>query len=125
MRGHDCTPAVRVVATPEVIAATAWPRGARVLPLAPDEVLVLGADAVAVEDPAALVEPETGFWVLEVSRAELEEWVAANAVWPLPDADRYFVQGAVAGIPVKLDVAGGNALIVTRLSLRHDLEERL
>lgn len=125
MRGHDCSPAVRVVATPEAIAATTWPPDGRVLPLAPDEVLVLGTDAVAVEDPAALVVPETGFWMVEVGRSELEEWVAANAGWPLPDANRYFVQGAVAGIPVKLDVAGDHALIVTRLSLRHDLEERL
>lgn len=125
MRGRDCSPAVRVVASPESLAAVEWPAEARVLPLAPDEVLVLGVDTVEVDDPAALVEPESGFWLVEASRSEVEEWVAGNAAWPLPDSPRYFVQGAVAGIPVKLDVAGDRALIVTRLSLRHDLEERL
>jgi hypothetical protein len=125
VRGHDCIPAVRIVATPEAFAGAVWPEGARVLPLAPDEVLVLGVDSVEVDDPAALVEPEAGFWVVETTRAEVEEWVGASAAWPLPDSPRYFVQGAVAGIPVKLDVVDDQALIVTRLSLRHDLEERL
>lgn len=125
MRGRDCSPAVRVVATPESLAGAAWPEGVRVLAVAPDEVLVLGTESVQVDDPAALVEPEGGFWLVETTRAELEEWVATNATWPLPDAPRYFVQGAVAGIPVKLDVVDDRALIVTRLSLRHDLEDRL
>jgi hypothetical protein len=125
VRGRDCTPAVRVVATPDSLAAADWPEGARVLPLAPDEVLVLGVNRAEVDDPAALIEPESGFWLVETTRAKVEEWVAANAVWPLPDSPRYFVQGSVAGIPVKIDVADDGALIVTRLSLRHDLEERL
>lgn len=125
MRGSDCSPAVRVVARPEALARLRWPTGAEVVVLAPDEVLALGATALDVEDPAAIVEAEEGFWVVEMDRDELVAWVAGNATWPLPDTDSYFVQGVVAGIPVKILMTGRRARVLTRRTLSHDLEARL
>lgn len=125
MPAPEILPGVRVVASPSSLAAAAWPDGMPVLPLADDEVLVLGEASVEVADPEALILPEEGFCGVTMEREVLEAWMEREAEWPLPTTRAYFAQGMAAGLPVKVWVDGGQALLVTRASLSRDLEDRL
>lgn len=115
--------AIRVVATPEAIAALS--SDGVVLQIAPDEALVLDATDVAVDDDHAIVVPDDGFVGVELSRSDLVAWCEREAEWELPDLVSYFVQGMVAGLSTKIWVNGDTALVLTRTSLVRDLEERL
>ncbi len=93
------------------------------LRLAPDEVLVLGANRADVADPHALVELETGVCGAEMERGTLEGWLEREAEWPPPD--RGLAQGMASGLPVKVWMGDKRALVLTRASLAAALEERL
>lgn len=114
---------LRVVASPAALDGAAWPEGARVLRLAEDEALVLGADRVDVADPHALVELETGLCGAEMDRAALEVWLEREAEWQAPNFG--LGQGMAAGLPVKVWLEEGRALLLTRGSLAAELEGRL
>lgn len=114
---------IRVVATPAAIAALSSDGVA--LQVAPDEVLVLDATDVSVDDEWAITEPDDGFVGVELSRAEVEAWCRREAEWHLPDLLSSFTQGMVAGLPVKIWVNGDTALVIVRASLAGYLEERL
>lgn len=123
MPAVEIRPGVRVVASPAALQSATWPPGAVALPVAPDEVLVLGSDRVTVDDPHALVEVELGFCAVEMERAVLAEWMSREAEWGLPESG--FAQGMAAGLPVKVWVWGRRALLLTRASLAAELERRL
>jgi len=114
---------IRVVAAPAAIAALVSDGVA--LQVAPDEALVLDATDVSVDDEWAITEPDDGFVGVELSRAEAEDWCRREAEWPLPDLVASFIQGMVAGLPVKIWVNGDTALVIVRASLAEDLEARL
>ena len=115
--------AVRVVALPEAIASIVT--DGIVLQTAPDEVLILAGTSVDVADPHAVVVEEDGYVGVEMTREDLFDWCRRECEWPLPDLDSFFVQGAVAGLAVKLWVEGTDGLVIARTSLAHDLQERL
>lgn len=114
---------LRVVASPAALDGATWPTGATVLRLAADEALVLGANRVDVADPHALVELETGLCGAEMERSVLEEWLEREAEWQAPE--RGLGQGMAAGLPVRVWMGDGRALVLTRGSLAAELEERL
>jgi hypothetical protein len=112
------------------------PAAGAVAPIAPDDAPVLlpgdggaaGAEAVAGVvaglDPWALVEPEAGLVAAAVPVALAEWWVANHADWLLDPAHDGLAQGLVAGIPVKVRVAGDRALILVPTGYAAELVER-
>lgn len=116
--------ALRVVASPEVLDGARWSGGdVDVLRTASDEALGLGATAVEVDDPDAIVEPEAGFVVALLDEDEIRR-VAAHTEWDLPTAAGELAQGKVAGVPAKV-VGGRPALLVTNAAYADELRERL
>jgi len=93
------------------------------LRLAPDDVLVIGTAGVAVDDPDAIVEPETGFVAADVDLAV----VARHTEWPIPLERPAFAQGAIAGVPARLSLVGddGRATLITAAAHADELAERL
>jgi hypothetical protein len=115
---------IRVVADPAALDGARW-EGERltVLRFAPDDALGLGAAAVAVDDPDAIVETEVGFigaWL------PVDE-IARHVEWALPLDRPALAQGNVAGVPAKvwLPDRHRNALLIATAAHAHDLAERL
>ena len=115
--------AIRVVARPDALDRARWPADATVMRLAPDEALVVGADRVDVDDPHAVVARDHGFCGVHLGIEAFRRWFEREAAWDL--GDEGFAQGQVAGLPVKVWQGGDRVLVVTRVSLRHELEARL
>ena len=125
MPGFEPLPGIRVVADPVAIDAlvAALPAERAHLRLAPDDVLVIGAAEVAVDDPDAIVEPETGFVAADVDLAV----VARHTEWPIPLERPSFAKGAIAGVPARLSLIrdDGRATLVTAAAYTEELAERL
>jgi hypothetical protein len=122
-------PALEPVAAMRVVAGSDALDGARwsgddvdVVRIAPDEALGLGATGVDVDDPDAIVEPETGFSAAILGRADVAS-ISAHADWPLPGPGE-LAQGKVGGVPVKL-VAGEPALLIVQTAYADELAGRL
>ena len=120
---------VRVVARPDAIDGAAWePRsGTGVWRTAPDEAFAWRRDAlvsVTLDDPDAIVEPETGFVAGDLTAADLAV-VARHVDVPLP-AGAALVQGKIAGVPARLGLRGdGTGILLVQAAHAHDLLERL
>lgn len=123
MPAPEILSAVRVVASPDSIAAIET--DGIVLQVAPDEAIILGGTSARVDDPHAIVTDEDGYVGVPLPREQLLEWCRREAEWSLPDLDTFFVQGAVAGLAVKLWVSGTDGLVIARTSLAAELEARL
>ena len=123
-------PALELVAGIRLVALPATLDGARwsgddvdVLRIAPDEALGLGATAVEVDDPDAIVEPETGFVVALLDDNDILH-VAAHTDWELPRTTGELAQGKIAGVPAKV-IGGRPALLVTNAAYADELRARL
>ena len=113
----------RVVATPAAIDAARWRgRDVDVLRIAPDEVIGIYATGVDVDDPDAIVEPETGFSAAVVD--PVMQPLADHTDWPMPDEWNVFVQGKIAGVPAKL-LYDDPMLLVVQTAYADELERRL
>ncbi|MET1232525.1 MAG: hypothetical protein ABWY52_06715 [Candidatus Limnocylindrales bacterium] len=117
---------LRVVAEPAALDGARWvnPMDAEVtvLRVAPDEVIAIGALEVQLDDDHAIVAEEHG---LVSVWCELSD-VAAHLEWSLPVERPTFTQGAVAGVPAKLWLPGGErALLITAAAYAHELTDRL
>ncbi|HUQ78121.1 MAG TPA: hypothetical protein VM427_04520 [Patescibacteria group bacterium] len=116
--------AIRVVASPAALDRARWiGDDVDVLRTAPDEALGLGATALDVDDPDAIVEPEAGFMVALLDDHDVLR-VAAHTDWEVPTATGELAQGKVAGVPAKV-VGGRPALLVTNAAYADELRERL
>jgi hypothetical protein len=116
--------AIRVVARPEALDHAIWPgEHVDVLRSAPDEALAFGATSVAVDDPDAIVEDDTGFSVRFLSREDVAT-IAAHMDWPVPTRAGAFAQGKIAGVPAKLLIAEP-PLLVTNTAYADELARRL
>lgn len=122
MPAPEILDALRIVADPSALDRVSWPGGTVPLRIAPDEVLAVGADSATVADRHAIVVREHGFCGLEMERATFDDWFSREAAWPHPGDG--FAQGDVAGLPVKVWIDAQRALVVTRASLRAELEAR-
>ncbi len=100
---------LRVVADPAAIDGARFGGDqVMVLRFAPDDAFAPGADTVEVDDPDAIVELETGFvgiW------CDLED-VARRIEWSIPPKRPGFAQGAIAGVPARLVLPGGERVLV-------------
>jgi len=116
----------RIVASAPSIDAAAWPEGALVFRLAPDEALVTAAvTSSAINDPHAIVERETGFssvWLDHVTAIDVLE---RECGWELPQERPAFAQGIVAGLPVKVWFERDRVLFIVASPFAVDLAERL
>lgn len=118
--------ATRIVATPSSLDAVLWPKEALALRIAPDEVLVTTeVSGDIVNDPHAIVEPDTGFAACWIPANEALDFLERSCEWELPRERPAFAQGAVAGLPVKLWFEAERVLFITYAPLATDLEERL
>ena len=117
---------LRVVADPGALDVARWQGDdVTVLRLAPDDAFGLGASGVEVDDPLAIVEPETGFTGAWLSLKDFGE-VATHIEWPLPAERPSLAQGAIAGVPAKLWLPDdGRVLLLTNLAYTDELEGRL
>jgi hypothetical protein len=98
------------------------PDGGLMLRLAPDDAIVVGAVALTVDDPFAIVEAEHAFVHWRLSPAEFAP-VTDHIEWPLPTLG-LLGQGLIAGVPAKI-VIGADVLLIVSASLAHELAERL
>jgi hypothetical protein len=121
---------LRVVAAPSVLDTVTT--GTVVVRIAPDEAFVIGASDLQLDDPHAIVEPESAFvgWWLDI--AEAVELVAPRVEWRVPTPEpgtTQLAQGLVAGVPMKLwlgDPADdGRAVLMVSRSLAHEAADRL
>lgn len=117
--------AKRIVASEAALAGAGWDSETIVMRIAPDEALVLGPMPDSFLDPHAIVEDEEGFVGARLTRRELDSWMERESEWRLPPGTDSFTQGMVAGLPVKVWVAGEHGMVVTRVSLAAELEARL
>ena len=117
-------PGIRVVATPGGLDGASWDgRDVTVLRITPDEALGLGADRVQLDDPDAVIEPETGFVGVRLSAADLDR-LRAHIDWPIPTDAGTLAQGKVAGVPAKL-LVGDPPLLVVQAAYAVELVGRL
>ena len=124
-------PALEPLAGLRVVAAAAALDGARwsgddvvILRFAPDETFAIGATAVELDDPDAIVEDEQGFVGARLD--DLDD-VTAHVDWrppDAPDARDVLAQGKVAGVPAKV-LTGERPLLVTNAAYADELERRL
>lgn len=119
--------ATRIVASAPALDAVAWPAGAVVLRVAPDEALVLAEvepDGVWSLDPHAIVVAETGFVGVWLAPDEALDLLERACEWEPPTARPAFAQGMVAGLPLKIWFETDRALFITPAPFAADLEER-
>ena len=118
---------LRVVADPDALDAARWemPDGADapiVLRFALDEALAIGARAVILDDPHAIVEDERGY---------VGAWCPFDAIrpqteWAPPSTRPALAQGSVAGVPAKVWLRDdGDVLVVVTAAHAAGLAERL
>lgn len=122
----------RVVATPAAIDGARWQGdGVEVLRVAPDEALGIGAAAVDLDDPDAIVEPDAGF---SAALVDAEAWygLVDHVEWPLPEDSGVLAQGKVAGVPAKVRTgtpgavpSDAPALLVVQTAHADELRRRL
>ncbi len=118
----DC---VRIVSTEAALAAAEWPPAVIVLPAAPDEVIVIGGEAPALDDPYAIVEIDRGWRGAWVDAPVALEYLATAAEWPLPSHRPAYAQGMVAHLPVKLWFESERVLFVVSHTVAAEMEDRL
>ena len=117
-------PGFRVVASPEGLDGARWTGEAvSIIRIAPDEALGLGASAVAVDDPDAIIEAETGFVGASLDGNQRRA-LAAHVDWKLPTEPGALGQGKIAGVPARL-LVGTPSLLVTQAAYANELRSRL
>ncbi len=134
----------RIVASPGALGA--WlrrlPAHRIVLRFAPDEALIIdnrefpgsssspdsAVDANTfedIDDPSAIVEPETGYSVFRFSPTEFTRLVERHVEFELPHARPPLAQGKVLGVPVKLWLTDREAWVLCATAYAHELAERI
>mgnify|MGYP001481663326 CR=1 FL=1 len=123
MRAPDQLHGLRVVAKPAALDAVVVPKGATMLRIAPDDAIVVGATALTLDDPFAIIEPEYAFVHWRLTLQEFEG-VAHHIEWSLPVGGR-LGQGLIAGVPAKILIKHDHVMLVVSAGLAHELLERL
>lgn len=115
----------RVVSTPAALASTEFADGLLVLPLAPDERLVIGDAPFVVPDPHAIVVTDPGWAGRWFTPAEAAEILLHHCAWEPPPERPSFAQGMVAGLPVKLWQTARHTLLLVPRVYASEFEERV
>ena len=115
---------LRVVANPEALDGARWTgKAVSIIRIAPDEALGLGASAVAVDDPDAIIEADTGFVGAYLDGTQWRA-VAAHVDWNLRTEQGALGQGKIAGVPARL-LVGTPSLLVIHAAYADELRSRL
>ena len=127
MRALETLVGTRVVALPDALDAciAELPSGMTALRFAPDEALLVGSGQIAIDDPDAIAERDTGYSAARLSNTEFARYVAPRIEWAIPDSRPCLVQGLVAGVATKILLADDHALVVCPTAFAHELAERL
>jgi hypothetical protein len=126
----------RVVATVAALDAARWPTGSIALRVAPDEALIVrdgvadraepaDLSLVAIADPHAIVEWDSGWCGAWVRSDQAIELVERACTWEPPRDRPAFAQGALADLPVKIWFEQDRVLFVVAAPFAADLEARL
>ena len=115
--------ATRIAAVPGALDKLVLDAGVVVLRLASDDLLVLADVAPDVAYPDAVVVPDAGWAGAWLETGAARELLARHADWRVPAAG--LAQGAVAGVPVKVVVAGDRTLLLVAAAYGAELVERL
>lgn len=121
----ETIPATRVVSTPTAIDAATVPSTAVALRLAPDELLVLGAGPVTVDDEHAIIVADFGWSGTWLEAMVAAEFLRHSCEWDLPQERPAFAQGMVAHLAVKVWFEPERTLILLPSPLAAELQERL
>lgn len=115
----------RIVAAPAALDAAVWPVDHLVLRTAVDEVLITPPiDNAAVDDPYAIVLADGGFFAGWLATEQALAFLERECEWELPQMRPAFVQGMVAGLPIKLWLETERVLLIVPAPFAADLEER-
>lgn len=122
----------RVVSTPGALNEIVFDRGNAdhepiVFRTAPDEAMVLNADAgsVIVTDEHAIIAEDSGWCGAWLPLKEAEQFLRNNASWHLPAQRPVFAQGMVASAPVKVWAEKDRILFVVPHVYAQDLQMRI
>jgi hypothetical protein len=124
----ETIPGVRVVADAAAVDGMVVADGAVVLRFAPDDVFVTFPKPGREVDellPQAIVVRETGFVGCWLTSDELASRVLPHIDWVLPTARPVLAQGLIAGVPAKLWLESGRALLLCATPYAFELAERL
>ena len=118
--------ATRIISTPEALNTVSWPADHRILPIAPDEVLIIPpVETVEVDDPHAIIINDGGFAGLWLAADEAHDLLERVCEWTIPTARPAFAQGAIAEIPAKLWLEEDRVLFIIPAPYATDFEERI
>lgn len=115
----------RVVSTPEALTATEFPADLIVLPIAPDERLVVGSTPFVVPDPHAIVVRDAGWSGRWFDAADVDALLDRHCPWERPLDRPSFAQGMVAGLPVKLWQTDERTLVLVPHVFALEFDERV
>jgi hypothetical protein len=119
---------LRVVADAASLDRMVVAEGAVALRFAPDEAFTMFPKPGREVDegfPKAIVVREVGFVGCWLTPDQLAAWVLPHIDWALPADRPALVQGLVAGVPAKLLLESGRALLLCAAPYAHELAERL
>jgi hypothetical protein len=115
--------ATRVIACKAALDTVAVTAGATILRFADDDALIIDGEATRLDDPDAIIEPETGLvgaWFLDA--ATLQPHIA----WPLPEGRGVVAQGAIRGVGARIFIdESRRALVLVAAPVAQELAERL
>jgi hypothetical protein len=114
-----------VVATPSALDAATWRPAGIALRVAADETLAIGSSAVDLDDPFAIIEPESAFVGWWLTPDQFSTFVVPHLEWVLPTQRPSLAQGLVAGVPLKLWLEADRVLVITSSGLAHEAVDRL
>ena len=119
-------PITHIVATPTALDAVQLPDGRLSFRIAADELLITPpAPDTTVDDPHAIVVPDSGFAGVWLPADEALKFLERECEWELPHERPAFAQGAVAGIATKLWLEHDRVLIIVPAPFAADFEERM
>ncbi len=115
--------AVRITALPEAldVVDTGDLIGLR---LSADELLQLGEEPPAVDDPHAIVEHDVAMLLHRMDEQEARALMRIHAAWP-PPPPGIVGQGSLAGLPVKVWLDGPDSFILVPRPYEADYRERV
>jgi hypothetical protein len=126
--GLETVRGIRVVGDADALDVLVGAVDALVMRLAPDDAFVVlekPDGRLDPEYPAAILVEETGFVGCWLTAAQLALHVIPHVDWALPDARPALAQGLIAGVPCKLWLESGRALLLCAGPYAHELVERL
>lgn len=115
----------RIVSTKAALDALSVPSGTVSMRTAPDELLLLPAATVTLDDAHAIVERDGGFAGVWLNSAEANHLFERAVEWEIPSERPVFAQGAVAGIPAKLWLEQDSVLLICPAVYAEEMEERI